>query len=92
MSSPNDLAVRVTAIEQHGTVAIGVGTDLESGATIKFAGDHRPMQVIADAIKEGKEPVADVPAWAVLVVTPRPRFNTRARRAQKRKEPSHGKA
>lgn len=39
----------------------------DDGATVIFAGDRRPMEVLYDAVMEnGEQPVVDVPAYQVL--------------------------
>jgi hypothetical protein len=59
--------LNVHAIKYDGksTIAIGVGTD-DGGNEVRFAGDWRPMQDIAEAIQRGEIPEVEVPDWAVL--------------------------
>jgi hypothetical protein len=59
--------VVVERIEWDGrsSVAIGHGTEEDGGRPIRWAGDWRPMQAIAEALDAGEAPVAIVPDWAV---------------------------
>lgn len=60
--------VEVIAVSYSGgTVAEGMGIDMEDGSAVRFAGDWRPMSEIGRALMEGEEPIlADVPDWAIL--------------------------
>lgn len=62
------LKIRVHSVTYvGGTLAYGYGVDEDSGDEVKFAGDRRPMSVLAGAIEEsGEDQPADVPEYAVL--------------------------
>ncbi len=48
------------------TVAKGVGIDPETGDTIHFGGDWRPMAALAEAVWELGEVDAEVEDWAIV--------------------------
>lgn len=54
----------------EGTVAIVVGTDVDSGERVKFAGDHRMMMAFFDAALRDGEATAEVEDYLVLLATP----------------------
>ena len=66
--------VYVTSVNYYGgSTATATGVEVETGERITFAGDHRPMRDLADALSatpanaEVKElPGAEVPGWAIL--------------------------
>lgn len=47
------------------TVIVFVGRDDDGGRKF-FGADHRVAQDLVDALERGEEPVAEVPAWAIL--------------------------
>ena len=59
---------RVT-IAPMSTVGIGYGADVETGERVRFAGDHRPMRRLGEALQRCERrdelPIAEVPEWAV---------------------------
>lgn len=48
-----------------GSIAIGTGRT-EDGRYVQFAGDWRPMLVLADIIAANGEAECSVPRWAIL--------------------------
>ena len=49
------------------TVGYGMGRTDDGTVAVLFAGDHRAMAAIGEAISESDEPiVVDVPEWAIL--------------------------
>lgn len=60
------MQVQVQQVIPDGSVALGRGTDLETGDYVLFGGDWRPMRDIQAALEESSDVVADVPDWAVL--------------------------
>lgn len=62
-----DIKVERVAIPPMSTVGLGFGTTDDGTVAVIFAGDHRLMREIGEAIAAGEEPiVADVPEWAIL--------------------------
>lgn len=53
-------------IYDGGTIAIGHGTELESGDRVTFGGDWRPMRDLADAVFDHGEILVTVEDWQVL--------------------------
>jgi hypothetical protein len=51
--------------QDQGSVWVLTGT-AEDGARVTFAGDHRPMRGLADAVMEQGEVSAEVEPWQVL--------------------------
>ena len=49
-----------------GSVATATGTDMETGDWVTFAGDHRPMMAIAEALATGEDVEVDVEDWQIL--------------------------
>ena len=53
-----------------GTIAIGTGTDVDTGEEIAFAGEPRPMRDVALAVAESQTeddlPVVEVEEWQLL--------------------------
>lgn len=49
------------------TIGYGIGTVDDGTVAVLFAGDHRAMAALGEAIAASEEPIiADVPEWAVL--------------------------
>lgn len=49
------------------TIGFGRGRTDDGTVEVVFAGDHRSMAALGDAIVESDEPiVVDVPEWAIL--------------------------
>ena len=62
-----DVTVQRVFIPRASTVGLGFGTTDDGTVEIIFAGDHRLMSELRDAVAAGFEPiVADVPEWAIL--------------------------
>jgi 2-iminoacetate synthase ThiH len=49
-----------------GSVATATGTDTETGDTVVFAGDWRPMRDLASLLEEEGEIVCEVEEWQIL--------------------------
>lgn len=50
------------------TIGYGYGID-DEGHDVKFAGDHRPMRHLGEAIADADEPVyVDLEGWQILDV------------------------
>ena len=67
------MRVRVTrvSIPSMSTIGYGWGTDTTTGKPVKFAGDHRPMRHLGEAIVEARAAHADAPVveledWQIL--------------------------
>lgn len=62
-----DVKVERVVIPPMSTVGLGFGTTDDGTVAVIFAGDHRLMRDLGEAIANGFEPiVADVPEWAIL--------------------------
>lgn len=62
-----DVTVQRVFIPQNSTVGLGFGTTDDGTVEVIFAGDHRLMEHLREAVAAGFEPiVADVPEWAIL--------------------------
>ena len=48
------------------TIGFGVGRQ-EDGSVVLFAGDHRMMRALGEAVQSGETPIIDPPEWAVLL-------------------------
>lgn len=72
----DNIRVRVeqVSIPAMSTIGTGRGREVLSsgklGKEVVFAGDHRPMRDLGEAVAAAKRkrdlPIADVPTWAVL--------------------------
>ena len=56
-------------IEDQGTVVVLSGRD-DTGRLFTFAADHRPAQVIVDALEAGEPVAVQVDSWAILSHVP----------------------
>jgi hypothetical protein len=62
-----DIKVERVIVPPMSTVGLGFGTTDDGTVGVIFAGDHRLMRELGDAIVAGETPiVADVPEWAIL--------------------------
>lgn len=62
-----DVTVQRVMVPQGSTVGFGLGTTDDGSVEVIFAGDHRLMSELRNAVAAGFEPVvADVPEWAIL--------------------------
>lgn len=61
-----NVRVETINVPAGSTIGYGTGTDEETGRRVSFSGDWRPMYDLAVALAEGREPVAEVPSWAVV--------------------------
>ena len=60
------IEVTVTGIvADHGSIIVFIGTDAE-GQTVTFGADHRPGEVIAEALAAGEWPVVGLEGWEIL--------------------------
>lgn len=59
----------VSVTYDGGSIARGGGTDIATGEYVDFAGDHRPMNDLAEALNQDIYVEVDVPEWAILAVT-----------------------
>lgn len=55
------------------TLGYGTGTDVDSGNRVRFAGDHRSMRALGQAINGGELPMGELPrveleGWEILQV------------------------
>jgi hypothetical protein len=67
---PSFRHVRTYAVEQLGSVDIGIGRDLDhDGAPVVWLGGTALMHAVRLAIGNGDTPVVTVPSWAVLADT-----------------------
>lgn len=64
------ITVAVTNIEVRGGCSLGFGwgTD-DDGNTVSFAGDHRPMTHIAEALIAGEDVTVDLEPYQVLSIS-----------------------
>lgn len=61
------MRVSVTCVTYGGgTVATAIGTDMETGDWVTFAGDARPMMDIGEALAAGEDVEVDVEPWQIL--------------------------
>lgn len=62
--------VKQVSIPAMSTIGYGYGKNLDTGRLVKFAGDHRPMRDLGDAIaaaqSEDDLPVVDLAGWQVI--------------------------
>lgn len=58
-----------------GSVWTAEGTDTETGATITFGGDWRPMRDLAEFVAEEGEIDAQIEDWQILSTFPAAKFN-----------------
>ena len=56
---------RVT-IPAFSTIGYAYGIDTDTGEEVKFAGDHRPMRYLGEALRAGEVPEVDLEGWQVL--------------------------
>jgi len=61
------ITVTRISIPPLSTVGYGWGVD-ENGREVHFAGDHRPLRDIGEALEAGAEVVVDLEQWQVLRV------------------------
>ncbi len=61
------IAVTVERVEQPRgqTIAYGYGTT-EDGRFIRWAGDHRPMRHIAEALAAGELVEVEIESWQII--------------------------
>lgn len=60
------------------SIGYGIGRELGAGPDseiVIFAGDHRPMQALGEALEAGTVVVADVPDEMIVMRIPDPRRN-----------------
>lgn len=55
--------VRVPAMS---TIGYGYGVAVETGEDIVFAGDHRPMRGLAEAVQSGESVEVELEPWQIL--------------------------
>jgi hypothetical protein len=49
------------------TIGYGWGTDVEDGSEVQFAGDHRPMRHLGEALAQASEPIeVELEDWQIL--------------------------
>lgn len=60
--------VRMENVIPGGSVWLGSGINIETGARVTFGGDHRAMAVVAEALAadDGEDVIAEVEEWSVL--------------------------
>lgn len=61
-----EIRVEQILVPAGSSVGYGVGTTDDGTVEVIFAGDHRAMVLMWQALDEGSEVVAEVPEWAVL--------------------------
>lgn len=59
--------VESVAIPAYSTMGYGEGHN-NAGETVRFAGDHRPMRAIGEAIDAGEIPVVELEDWVILSI------------------------
>jgi hypothetical protein len=60
------VAVIEVTIPAMSTTGQGVGVDRRNGDTVWFAGDHRPMRELAQAVARGDEPTMELEPWQIM--------------------------
>ena len=62
------IAVEKVAIPPWSTIGYGQGID-EDGNTVRFAGDHRPLRHLGEALTVATEPIeVEVADWQLLSI------------------------
>ena len=57
----------VTKVEIPAMSSIGYGEgETEDGRTVRFAGDHRPMRDLGEAVDAGETVEVEIESWQVI--------------------------
>lgn len=64
------VALRNVSIPAMSTIGYGIGIDIETGERVRFAGDHRAMRAVGEAMafseREDEDVLVEVEDWQVL--------------------------